>query len=455
MANLATIPDLWSRLALLRLIQNSVGLSTVNRQYSAELAEAGQTVKAHRPQNRKVRRKAGTDTYTRTDTATDSVDVKLDQVFYDSTTIYAHEQSLSMVDLVALHLNPMVDSITQGVDRLILGQVHRFIHQGSPAKRSGKLGGMTADNCYGFLLEANEVLNKANVPGGQKTLCVDPATRTILKLNKLFVAADQRGDGGAALGSSRIGIIDDFNIVMGQNVNNVPTTAVSETQDVESASLAAGYASTIATDDFSRTLAVGEFLVIRSNGQPTYIATTDGVDAVTLNEPLKYAVVADDKVDSYAAVTNEAVERVAGYQKEMLFTHASGKNLVKGQLIAFGTSSRHTYTIIEATVASATTTSVLLDRPLDATVASGAAAYPGPAGSINPVWHPDALAFVSRPMHSFGNQFGVLSSVFAADGIGINITMQHNSDKGGLDINMTLLAGIAELNSEMGVALLA
>lgn len=454
MANLATIPDLWSRLALLRLIQNSVGLGTVNRQYSAELAEAGQTVKAHRPQNRKVRRKAGTDSYTRTDTASDGVDVKLDQVFYDSTTIYAHEQSLSMVDLVALHLNPMIDSITQGVDRLILGQVHRFIHQGSPAKRAGILGGMTADNCYGFLLEANEVLNKANVPGGQKTLCVSPSTRTILKLNKLFVGADQRGDGGAALAGSRIGIIDDFDIVMGQNVNSVQQTVSDVQLTTANGAQVAGYAGSITVVDPGTNQSVGEYWVFQSNGQPTYITVTGAATNVTLNEPLKYAIGASEPAVHYLKATVEATTFAAGYQKEIVLTHSANKNVQRGQIVSFGTVTRYNYTVIESTVVDSTHTSILLDRPLDAQVASGADAFPGPAGSINPVWHPDALAFVSRPMHSFGNQFGALSSVFAADGIGINITMQHNSDKGGLDINMTLLAGIAELNSEMGVALL-
>ncbi len=454
MANLATIPDLWSRLALLRLIQNSVGLTTVNRQYSAELAEAGQTVKAHRPANRKVRRKSGTDSYSRTDTSTDSVDVKLDQVFYDSTTIYAHEQSLSMVDLVALHLNPMIDSITQGVDRCILGQVHRFIHQGSPSQRAGMLGGMTAANSYGFLLEATEVLNKANVPGGQKQLCVSPSTRTILKSNSLFVNADQRGDGGKALAGSRIGVIDDFDIVMGQNVNNVLQSAADVQTTTGNGAQVAGYAGSITVVDPGTNQSVGEYWVFASNGQPTYITATSAATNVTLNEPLKYAIGASEPAVHYLKGTVEATNFSAGYQKEITVTHTANKNLQKGQILSFGTTTRQNYTIIESTVVDTTHTSVLLDRPLDVAVASGADCFPGPAGSINPVWHPDALAFVSRPMHSFGNQFGALSSVFAADGIGINITMQHNSDKGGLDINMTLLAGIAELNSAMGVALL-
>src|SRR5690606_13554389 len=136
---------------------------------------------------------------------------------------------------------------------------------------------------------------------------------------------------------------------------------------------AAGYAGSIAlTDDFAATLTVGAFMVFKDNGQPTYITATDGEDAVTLNEELKYDIAALYEVVYYLPCTHEATERAAGYQKEMRFTHTSGKHLQVGQMLAFGTgTSRHTYTVIEATVISATVTEVLLDRPLDATVASG------------------------------------------------------------------------------------
>lgn len=454
MSNLATIPELWPRLALLRLTQNSVALPTVNRQYSEELAREGQTVHAHRARNRKVRRKSATGNYTAVATESDQVDVKLDQVFYDSTVIKAHEQSLSMTDLIRLHLNPMVDTIVRGVDRAILGHVYSFMHQGSPAKRVGKLRGVTPTNCYQFITESNQVLNQAYAPEGQKTLMVDPTLRTVFKQNELFVSAEKRGDGGATLRGRQIGVIDDFNVVMGHNVSYVDATLADTQASTTTEPRAAGYAGAHAITDPGTNPTVGEYFVFEENGQPTYITATGGGTDVTLNEALKYAILDNSVATHYLKCVNEATERAAGYSEEMTFTHTSGKYLQVGQLLSFGTTSRQDYSIIERTIVDATHTRVLLNRPLAVTVASGADAFPGPAGVAAVTWHEDALAFVSRPMHNWGGQFGAQEVVFAADGIAVLMTMQYDSDEGGVKINLTLLAGLAVLNEDLGCAYL-
>jgi hypothetical protein len=98
---------------------------------------------------------------------------------------------------------------------------------------------------------------------------------------------------------------------------------------------------------------------------------------------------------------------------------------------------------------------VLLDRPLDATVAASAACFPGPAGAINPVLHPDALAFVSRPLATPGNSLGAFSSVQSYNGLGLRVTMQYDSSLGGVRVNVDLLAGIAPLDTNLLCPLLS
>jgi hypothetical protein len=275
-----------------------------------------------------------------------------------------------------------------------------------------------------------------------------------LQGNELFVRADARGDGGAALRSGLIGRIYNTDVVMSQDVNNVylPNADV-EVQALEAAA-AAGQADLV-TDDFTHTIVAGEFIVVGTNGQPTYVDSTDGTDAVTLNENLKYTCAVDDPVTVYFAGANEATQRLAGYAKEMTITHTAGKNLQVGQLLAFGTSTRHTYTVIEIAATASTTTTVLLDRPLDVTVASGQACFPGPAGSMNVVLDSNAIALVTRPLAIPGNRFGVESAVQSFDGLGLRVTMQYDSAVGGMRVNVDMLAGVAVLDENLLCALLS
>lgn len=456
--NLAAIPELWSREGLRILTEQAPAVMSVNRQFENEVARFGNVVHAHRPARRKIRRKTGADQFTATDTTLENVDVKLDQWFYDSFLIKDDEMALSLVSLEKTHLVPAIQTIARGVDRAILGRVHAFLQQGSPRKRAGKLLGMSKTNSADYILEAQEALLTNNAPAELVDAIVHQTTQTFLQGNELFASAEKRGS-SETLTTGRIGQIYNTNIIMSQNANYVyePNADIEKGTVATGGGQAAGYAGAIAvTADFAHTLVVGEFFVCKENGQPTYITATNGTTSVTLNEELKFPILAASEVVSYFKCTSEAVERTAGYQKEMVFTHTSGKNLQVGQMLAFGTgTSRHTYTVIEIASSTATTTTVLLDRPLDATVAASADAFPGPAGAINPVLHRDALAFVSRPLAIPGNEFGVMSAVQQFNGLGLRVTMQYDSKEGGMRVNLDLLAGIAALDTNLMVALLS
>jgi hypothetical protein len=313
---------------------------------------------------------------------------------------------------------------------------------------------MTKTNSADYILEAQEVLHTNLAPATPKTAIIHQTAQTKLQGNELFARADARGDGGATLRTGLIGRIYNTDVVMSQDVNNVygPSADI-EVQAMEAAA-AAGVADLV-TDDFTHTIVAGEFFVVESNGQPTYVSSTDGTDAVTLNEPLKYGAAIDDVVTVYRAGANAAVIHPAGYAKELTITHTSGKNLQVGQLLAFGTSTRHTYTVIEVTASAATTTTVLLDRPLDAQVGSTEAAFPGPAGSMNVVLDQNAIALVTRPLAIPGNQFGVMSAVQSYEGLGLRVTMQYDSSIGGLRVNVDVLAGVAVLDENLLCGLLS
>jgi hypothetical protein len=453
--NTAAIPQYWANEALRVLFELSGGIGAVNRQFAPALARAGDQVNAYRPARRTTRRKDGTDNNTAADTSLTPVPVVLDQYFFDAFVIRDDEESLTLPELTRLHLEPAVQSIARGIDRAILGRVHAFLRQGTPLKRAGKLGQMTTSNADEYILEAEQVLADNLAPmDGLWTAIVHHTANTKLMGTDVFQRADARGRDNTIL-TGEVGVIYNTRVVMSQNVNYVyAPNADTQTGAVNnSGGYAAGYAASITVTDPGTDQSVGEYWIIEGNDQPTYITATTAATDVTLNEELKYAVADAAVCTHYLKCTNEATERAAGYQKEMTFTHSAGKNLQVGQLISFGTTTRYDYSVIEVSATTSTTTTVLLDRPLEATVASGADAFPGPAGSMNPVLHRDALAFVSRTMVPKRN--GARSGVANYDGVGIRVCMQDDLEVGGTRVVVDVLAGVSILDEDLMCVMLA
>lgn len=455
--NLATIPQSWAKEGLMVLMENTPAAANVNRQYSSELARQGDQVNAYRANRRKTRRKTGTDGYTAADANTTAVPVLLDQYFYDSFIIQDDEMSLSVTDLRETHLVPAVQTIARGIDRAILGRIHAFLQQGSSDKRAGKLGGMTKTNSADYILAAEEVLNTNNAPPGVRTAIVHQTANTFLMGNELFARSDARGSSPAVL-TGEVGRIYNTRVVMSQDVNFVyqPNADIQNATVNNSGGYAAGFATAMTVTDPGVDWTAGEYALLTDNGQPTYVSATGGPTSITLNEPLKYAVADTSAIVHFLKCTNEATARNPGYAKEMTFTHTSGKNLQAGQLMSFGLATRHTYTIIEIAATTATTTTVLLDRPLEVTVTSGqTTCFPGPSGGMNPVLDPNAIALVTRPLYQPPARYGVESVVENYRGIGLRVSTQYDSAAGGLRVNLDVLAGVSVLNDELLCAMLS
>jgi len=451
----AALPQFWANTALMQLMEMTPAVQSVNRQFAPQLARAGDQVNAYRADRRYTKRKDGADNNTEDDANLTAVPVVLDQYFYDAFVITDEDESLSIAQLTDLFLVEAVRTIARGVDRAVLGRVHAFLQQGTPSKRAGRLGGMTTSNAEDYILEAEEVLADNLAPmDGLRTAIVHHTVNTKLMGTDVFMRSDARGM-DPSVQTGQVGTVFNTRVIMSQNVNYV-NSASADTQDGainNTGGYAAGHTAAMTCTDPGENWEVGEYAVVEGNDQPTYLTATTGTTSITLNEALKYDVADAAVIKHYLHVENEATERAAGYKKTMTFTHNAGKNLQVGQLLSFGTTSRHTYTIIEVSATTSTTTTVLLDRPLEATVASGADAYPGPAGAMCPVMDSNAIAFVSRPMREKNK--GAISAVANYEGIGIRVSMQDELASSGTRVVVDLLAGVSVLNEDLCCVMLA
>jgi hypothetical protein len=450
--NDAFIPEVWAMEGLAILEENMVMARLVHRDFSNQVANFGDVVNTRRPGTFRSQRKTDADDVTAQDASATNVRVPLDQHHYVTFVIKDGEATKSMAELINIYLVPGMQTIARGVDRGLIGQVHKFISTSD--KRSGRLSSLSSANAKDFALEAREILNKNKAYVDGRNLVLAPSSETALLKTDLFIAANQRGDGGNALENAALGRILGFNTYMDVNVPSLTTTGADIATGTITNAAAAGASGSQAASVLAYVANVGEFATVAGNDQPTHItAKTDNATdttAVTLNEANKYATGAGAVLTVYKAADVKGAY-AAGYAKEIVVDGwTASKAPQVGQLIAFGTGgSRHTYTIVESYLSAAGEQSLLLDRPLDAALADNDLAFPGPAGAFNLAFHRDALALVSRPLARPNSQFGVMAGVASHNDVAMRVTMQYDSKAQGTRVTMDMLCGYAMLDANL------
>jgi hypothetical protein len=392
-----------------------VAANLVHRDFEDEIKNFGDVVNTRRPGNFKISRKVdGTPLSQQSANAT-NVQVPLDQWFYTSFTINDGEASKSFQELVDVYLLPAMQTIARGVDRAVLGRVHEFL--GGPTSRVGGLGQLSENNSKDIVLNARQVLNVNKAYPDNRNLILSPSAETALLKNSIFIKANERGDGGTALETAMLGRILGFGTYMDQNVNSISSGADTDSHLVVTNALASGGAAAAqAVSGLTGVVVVGEFVTVTGNNQPTYItathATGGNTDSITLNEGNAYATLASATTVRYksCAVNNSGGYGVGWSQSINVDGYTTGLAPQVGQLIAFGTSSRAVYTVIESTD-NGSNADLVLDRPLVYALANNDAAYPGPYGSFNWAFHREAIALVTRPLALPNERMGVMADV--------------------------------------------
>jgi hypothetical protein len=288
-------------------------------------------------------------------------------------------------------------------------------------------------------------------------LVISPQAETEMLKTELFIAANQRGDGGTALEEARLGRVLGFDTYMDQNVNYRSLTDA----DVATLNHAAG-ASAGATGNLAITSGTevtnGAFVWFTGDQQPQVVSAHTGsgsTSGITLVGAYKYDVSANAVGYAFLPAVIGATY-AAGYDKGItLNTITSGKLPVVGQLLATGTGTRNTYTIIEVDAVSVTSVIVWLDRPLVTGVTAADECFPGPHGSMCFAFHRDALALVSRPLALPSNALGVQAAVGSYNDLAMRVAMQYDIKAQGTIVTLDMLCGIATLDTNLGCVLYA
>jgi len=442
--NDALIPETWAREALVVLNEKTVMHPLVYTDYGKEIKRQGDIVHTHRPSKFEAERKVDGDAITKQNAESTDVQIRLDHHLHTSFIIYDGEESKSFKELVELYLGPAMQSIAQEVDEIICAQKYAF--------RTAMVGKLGTAATKSTLIGVNKELNTLLAPSdGKRYFVMGPSMEADLLDVQLFTDASQVGDDGTALREASLGKKFGMWNLMSQNMRSVAAT--------DSAAAAVdnggGYAigSTVITIDGTTgdTIAIGQWCTIAGDMQPRQITAVSGtpVTQITLDKGLTAAVVDDAVV---TVMDPGAIDLTAGYAqywtKRMVvdgFTIAPQQ----GQLASLATGTAP-YGVIGG---KNSTTSLKLDRGLEAGVVDDATVNLGPAGEYGLGFHKNAIAFISRPLAlpKLVNGTSTRSAVMNLNGLNVRITMTYDADYQGTVVTIDLLAGVKVLDTNLGV----
>jgi len=447
----AFIPEVWAAESLMILNQNLVAGNLVYRDFSNEIAAAGDVVNAVRPSKFYGTRKNDGDNVTTQNATATKVPVPLDQYQHVSFVIHDGDESKGLGSLVNTYLAPAVQGVAQAIDEAILGERYNFF-----TNSVGKLG-TTAT--VSTVVGANTKLNEQLAPMTDRYMIVSPAVAGALQEISTFHEAQKVGDAGTALASGSLGMKFGLNLVMSQNCPTIGATDVVTTAINKTAGYAAG-TTTIAVDSVA-SMAEGMWLTVAGDMTPQLITGCATTTTVTIYPGLKYAVENNATVTTYTgAQVNLTAGYAAAYAKVLNIDTTTLAPKI-GQMISTGTTSStlKLYSSI-ATVDSSlgtvpSTTRLGLNRPLTTGVSNNDQIGFGPAGEYSFAFHPNAIALVSRPLATPMAGTGALSAVANANGLSVRVTITYDGVAQGHRVTVDVLCGVKTLDTNLGVLVLS
>lgn len=442
------IPALWAQESLAILEENMVIANLVHRDFTNEIANFGDTVNTRRPGEFQTVRKGVNDDVTIQDATSVNVQVKLNQMIHVSFLIRDGEQSLSFKDLVTTYMKPAMLAQARFVDQVLLGQYQWFLKNAS-----GTVGNLDA-NVKNYILDTRKVLNVNKAyPQDRRFILSANAESSALK-PEFFTSAEKVGDNGTALRTASLGHKLGFDFFMSQNTPSILGTFTSTAGAINNASGYSAGSTVLTVDDIAIIWQVGDW--IKLNGLPYQIIAHTETSSVTTSITLSYGLRApcadNDVITRYTpGQVNLVAGYAAGWYLPIAFDTFTGTTPQVGQVVTFGLSA----TPVNYTVIQATSTTIVLDRPLEVAVADNDLLHIGMPADYSMAFHKNALALVSRPFAPPMAGAGAMSSVAAYNGFSMRATIAYLAVKQGHLVTLDGMFGIKLLDANLGALLVS
>ncbi len=311
---------------------------------------------------------------------------------------------------------------------------------------------MSISNVKARILGTRNLMNINKAYEAGRNLIWSPSSETIALSLPEFTQVQDAGDQGLALREAWLGRKFQFNNYMCQNMAEVATGNTTSTGAIN---LSAGYAvgsTSFVVNGITGSIPDGIWMKIAGDDTPLRVLSASDVlgntTGIITTTGLKTAVVNSAVITFYTpGAVNFTAGYAAGWSKPIVvntFTVAPKA----GQIVAFGTQSA-LYTVVEAT-----TTSILLDRPLESAITDTLSVNIGPAGSYNFAFTRDALTLVVRPLALPRAGAGAMGAVVNHNGLSMRAVITYDGNKQGHLVTLDMLCGIKVLDTNLGAVML-
>lgn len=205
--------DIIAREALATLYENAVMLDLVHRDYSDDFTgNSGDTITVRQPATFDVNEFDRTTGIIVQDANESGIPVSLDTIPDVSFAVRSEDWALNITDFREQFLTPAMEAVSQWFDRQILAlraDVTQSVDY-DPADAKPSLA----------MIQANKVLNDANVRMGQRRGVYDTEATAVFQSDPLFHEADKVGDNGTALREASFGRKHGLDNYMDQNITD-------------------------------------------------------------------------------------------------------------------------------------------------------------------------------------------------------------------------------------------
>lgn len=437
-------PQHWANESIAILEEKLLAGQFFNRDFNKEVASFGQIVHTRKPGTFTAEPYEKGDTVTVQDASATDIEVKLDQMFDTTFTVYDVEETFSFKNLMETFLEPAVLAQAQMLDRKIFGKASQFLANGT-----GGLGLLSNTTAQQYLVETEKKFNDNKAPDEGRNMFLTSNGKAQVMMTDLFTSAERSSTGGETQRRAVIGERFGMATWMSLNLPSV-RNATTATATTTTATSAAG--DTVVNVTSASNVGVGRYFTVAGDMTPLRTTAVNTL-AITVSRPLLRATSSGAVVQPYAT---GLVDLVAGYAAGWTkWIHVDGTGVPKlGQLVGFATAAGAILPgeyIIVAVKPVAGDYEIILDRPLETAMANDDVVCYGPNGDMNLFATRNAITIVNRPLALQGRISGnVRQGVAYSRNLAMRVTLGYSQDNKALKVSVDSLFGVKVVESALG-----
>jgi len=307
MANTLLTPSMIAREALATLYNKTVMLPLVHRDFTTDVAKAGDTVTVRKPATFTANEFSSSISVQ--DAAESSVAVVLDKHLDVSFAVTAKDLALKVSDFQAQFLDPAMEAIAQKVDKMLLSLYVDIYNT------SGTAG--TTPSAVSDITVPGRILDLASVPPSDRYLALDPYAKDKFLQISGFFDATSAADNGDAVKNAILGRKFGFETLLANNIAAHSNGDIAHTGTFAVNGAVAAGATTMAVDGSSTltgTWTKGSVFTV-ANVTGSFVVTAD----VTASGNAMSAVSFSPAAPTGGFADNAVVTRIAGHTPNLAF----------------------------------------------------------------------------------------------------------------------------------------